>query len=309
MMLARRQHRVVPISSVVLAFSLLVGLLVRLSFLQLVLWSPVWLGLSFGVFVATNVGLGVLLDDWTTVEELQHLRKARLNNAFRRQPFTSPAAWQAASIKAAWAEKAVSSTGEQRTPSRSSWLRILQLVRRDYILPWYSRITTSTQFLDVLDATIRDCAGSLSQRLDAIDAPYFLVSQIVPRVTKHMQDFRRVETLLQPTLGTSRSHLAGASISVDPAAIIQSHFPALHRALPLSSLSNTTPAIEAHLRSKIGAALRLLLPENERSEAVLTIAREVVTTAVLLPVLEMISEADFWNKIVDEQAGKYLHER
>src|SRR4051812_39020068 len=109
-MRAQRQHRIVPISAVVLAFSLLVGLLVRLSFLQLLLWSPVWLTLSFGVFVAANVGLGVLLDDFTAVEELEALRKKRLNDAFRRQPFTSPAAWQAASVKAQWTDKPVSKT-------------------------------------------------------------------------------------------------------------------------------------------------------------------------------------------------------
>ncbi len=302
---SRRQHRLLALSAIVLALSFLVGLFVRLSTFQLLFWSPLWVALSLGIFLASNIALGVLLDDWTDVPQLEQLRKERLEQAFTKLKFTSPAAWEAASVKARWAE------GLGRTVSMkeqtSAWRKILELVKRDYILPWYSRITTSHQFLDTLDNTIDTCVASIFTRIDAVDIPDFLVTRIVPHVTKHMRDFRQVEPLLRPTIST-RSH-PGPTLNIDPAAIIQSHFPPLHPALPLSSLTNTTPSIEAHIRVRMGQALELLLPENEKAETVRTIAREVLTCAVMVPVLEMFSEPDFWNRVVDEQAGKYLHER
>lgn len=301
----RRQHRLLPLSVTVLAFSFLIALLVRLSIFQLLVWSPLWVTLCLGIFTAANIALGVLLDDWTGGTQLDQLRKVRLEEAFKKLKFTSPAAWEAATIKAQWAEGKTPILSINNTTS--AWKRIKALVVRDYILPWYSRITTSQQFLDTLDNTIDTCVTSISTRVDKIDIPDFLVTRIVPQITKHMRDFRQVEALLRPTLSTRSHH--GPSVSVDPAAIIQSHFPPLHIALPLSSLTNTTPSIEAHIRTRMGKALQLLLPENEKSEIVCTVAREVVTCAVVVPILEMLSEPDFWNRLVDEQAGKYLHER
>ena len=58
------------------------------------------------------------------------------------------------------------------------------------------------------------------------------------------------------------------------------------------------------MRGLVEGILKLVLPEKERkSRAVLIIAREIVTSAVLMPVLEMLSDPDFWNRMLDEQVS------
>jgi len=78
---------------------------------------------------------------------------------------------------------------------------------------------------------------------------------------------------------------------------------ALHPAVAGNTL-DTKPAQEEHVRGLVEGILRLVLPEKERkSRAVLIVAREIVTSAVLMPVLEMLADPDFWNRMLDEQVS------
>jgi sorting nexin-25 len=59
------------------------------------------------------------------------------------------------------------------------------------------------------------------------------------------------------------------------------------------------------MRGLVEGILELVLEESERkSRAVMIIAREIVACAVLMPVVEMMSDPDFWNKILDEQVSE-----
>jgi sorting nexin-25 len=56
-------------------------------------------------------------------------------------------------------------------------------------------------------------------------------------------------------------------------------------------------------------ALESALPENDRSEVVKTMVREVMLGAVMMPVFDMLCDSDFWNRQIDEKGGQYLHEQ
>jgi sorting nexin-25 len=75
----------------------------------------------------------------------------------------------------------------------------------------------------------------------------------------------------------------------------------LHPAIDNLSTTFTKQTEEMHLRQLIDAALPFILPEKEgRSAALKLVAREIVACAVLYPVMEMVSDPDFWNKAIDQ---------
>lgn len=46
----------------------------------------------------------------------------------------------------------------------------------------------------------------------------------------------------------------------------------------------------------------MVLPKREAdSKAVAIIAREIVSCAILMPIVDLMSDPDFWNKMLDEQ--------
>jgi sorting nexin-25 len=190
--------------------------------------------------------------------------------------------------------------------------QVLHLIQQDFVLPWYSRISKSSAFPKTLNQTILRTTANLETRFNGIDIPHLMVNKILPHVTKHMKDYRQVEPFFFPAINRNdRSDVLGKGSTVDPAPILQSHRKApLHESLPAPSLPNPIPSIEAHLRRKVEKLLDVVLPDVEtRSETVRIVVREVVTCAVLVPVVEMLADPDFWNRMLDQQADRHLQER
>lgn len=83
----------------------------------------------------------------------------------------------------------------------------------------------------------------------------------------------------------------------------------LHPAISNLSSGMTKQTEEAHLRNIFEMVLPLVLPKNEQSRAVLVVVREVLSCVVLLEVMELLSDPDFWNKAVDEAAGAAIRQQ
>ena len=189
---------------------------------------------------------------------------------------------------------------------------LLDLFRRDFILAWYKRISPSSAFPQVLETTLKSCIDSLETRLSTVDIPQLLISKILPHMTSHLQAYAQVEALLfRSTVQTTANSDGTSQATLDPAPILQTHYKSpLHPALPAPALTNPMPSVEAHVRDKIQSMLKLLLPPAEvESKTVSIIAREVLTCVVGMPLVEMLSDPDFWNRMLDEQADKRLQER
>jgi sorting nexin-25 len=184
---------------------------------------------------------------------------------------------------------------------------VLRLIHQDFILPWYSRISSSSTFPNALDKTILSSVKRFEEKFEKLDIPQLLVAKILPHMTSHMQAYRQVEPFLFPTTRSTSSSQA----TVDPAPILQSHRKTpLHSALPAPALANPMPSVESHLKRKVEQLLKVVLPPEERgSETVMIIAREVVTCTILMPVVEMLADPDFWNRMLDQQADKHMQER
>lgn len=268
-----------------------------MPFWLVIIFAPIWLAIAGIGVLAISVGLRWWYDEALAKHgALRPIRSRRRRDNIR---------WD---ISREDIQDTMGETSIGDKHSTKALLRnVLRLVHQDFILPWYSRISSSPTFPKALDNTILSSVERFEEKFEKLDIPHLLVAKILPHMTSHMQAYRQVEPFLFPTTRSTSSSQA----TVDPAPILQSHRKTpLHAALPAPALANPMPSVESHLKRKVEQLLNVVLPREERgSETVMIIAREVITCTILLPIVEMLADPDFWNRMLDQQADKHMQER
>ncbi|KAI7944814.1 hypothetical protein MJO28_010509 [Puccinia striiformis f. sp. tritici] len=83
----------------------------------------------------------------------------------------------------------------------------------------------------------------------------------------------------------------------------------LHPAVDVPT-PNSQSSEQAHLRKLLDLLLPLILPPTEsKSLGVKTLVIELLTCSVITPVIEMLSDSDFWNNLIEERAGNVIREQ
>ncbi|KAI8447266.1 PXA domain-containing protein [Phakopsora pachyrhizi] len=83
----------------------------------------------------------------------------------------------------------------------------------------------------------------------------------------------------------------------------------LHPAVDVPT-PNSQTSEHAHLRELFTKVLPLILPKLEgKSETVQVLLTEILTCSVVGPVIEILSDSDFWNRLVEERAGNVIREQ
>lgn len=309
-----------------LFLSALVAALARFS------WSPLSL-LLLAPFALLGSTLAFLLVDlyltwWIERKVLQRLASKdgggsspATTHAAHRRPisslvFASPAAWSVTQTRASWEAAAATSSGTTTTsssrrpppfpsadPQVSSALdHLLQLILRDFVNKWYSNISDSPAFPSAVERTIHYALGALVTRVEGVDWSDVLVGQILPLVTDHVDNFRSAEHALRGhDLRTQLTESDELDLFLASRYASATTSGKLHPAVDVAS-PNSRPAEEAWLSGVVGRILPFLLPEREwESGAVRTIVRELVACAVILPIVDMMSDPDFWNRMIDDK--------
>ncbi|WVF70538.1 hypothetical protein IAT40_005329 [Kwoniella sp. CBS 6097] len=273
----------------------------RLRITQTVLLTPIYVS-SFCFISLAAIVISAVRNE----RRFRHpstVPSARLKRALRPLRFTTPAAWSAALTRQSWEERPSPFTPVHRSASYELNIRLdgfLSLINQHFVLPWYERISPSPAFPHAVEGLIRHILSDVSGRAEAVDWSNVMVSRILPLVTDHFQHYRTIE------------HLSSSSAEPSPNPALplplprRSH-PALS-AQPHTS-SGVSPSVEAHFRKTLERVLGRCTPEKDQSEVVSTLVRELLLGAVLLPVFDMMCDADFWNRQIDEKGGKYLHEQ
>ncbi|ORY72392.1 PXA domain-domain-containing protein [Leucosporidium creatinivorum] len=228
--------------------------------------------------------------------------------------FTSPAAWSVTQTRASWEAASASSSRAPlpgAPPAVSTSLdHLFDLIIRDFVKKWYSNISDSPAFPNAVERTIRETLGSLVSRVGGVDWSDVLVGQILPLVTDHVDTFRTAEQALRgQDLSTQLTESDELDLFLASRYASETKSGKLHQAVDVAS-PNSRPAEEAWLSGLVGRVLPFILPERElESGAVRTIVRELVACAVVLPIIEMMSDPDFWNKMIDEKAGDAIRDQ
>lgn len=280
-------------ASIVLIASLLFA---RFTYYQSIVVTPAIASLL--VCVAAYFSISALIRS-------DSISKTKRRNPLHPLVFTTPSAWSAVLIRQTWESQSTSSKGPTLLSSapqivKTALDRLLQLIQRHFILPWYTRISTSPAFPNGTDTLIRHAIANLIHQGENVDWSSLLVSRLVPIIKDHLQHYRNIEHLASTTSANSRTALPlPLPAKSHPALSTQNH----------TTISGVPPLVEAHLRAQTELILAHILPEADRSEVVCLLVRELLLGAVLLPVYEMLCDPDFWNRQIDDRGGRYLHEQ
>src|SRR5256714_4206054 len=183
---------------------------------------------------------------------------------------------------------------------------LLDLVLRDFVLSWYRNITEDATFANEVDRAIRAALGEIRDRILQEDIVNIAVSRIVPIITTHLRDFDQAERLVR---GRSLNRNVTESEELDLAIAAKYRDGRLHSAASLA-YSDTKPIQQDHLRKVLVRILPDLLPESMmKSRAVSVLIKEIVACAVLFPIMQILSDPDTWNQLIEAYGRTALQDR
>ncbi|EGN99404.1 hypothetical protein SERLA73DRAFT_123158 [Serpula lacrymans var. lacrymans S7.3] len=272
-----------------------------------ILVLPLTLVLAAVAYLPSTVFLGYKLD------ARRKIQGNVLSRASRPFSFCTPAAWQAVLTRSEWSQNLPQSLPSvyPAMPTASSALNdIMIFIVRDFVLAWYKDLSSSPSFPTAVSSVLHDSVERLVHQITVVDPSALLVMRILPMVTAHIEQFRQAEiALLETGLGRRlrQSEEVDMLLASKYATIAGGK---LHPAVENLSSTFTRQSEEMHLRETIDKALSSLLPEREcQSKAVRVVVREILACAVFYPIMDIISEPDFWNRIIDQVAGAAIHQQ
>lgn len=183
---------------------------------------------------------------------------------------------------------------------------LLQLVIRDFVASWYSRISTDPSFVNEVDNVIRELLLNLENRLRTIDLGDLIAARLIPIFTAHFRDFNAAEISVR---GRKLNRLVTESEELDLAIASKYRDGKLH---PAVSLTFSDPKLiqQDYLRSLVVAVLPKLVPARFLTSGVVAIlVKEIVSCAVLWPIIQGLSEPDTWNQVMENYGRSMLQDR
>jgi sorting nexin-25 len=173
---------------------------------------------------------------------------------------------------------------------------LLDLIERDFVNSWYSNISKNPAFTNEVDKTIRMSVANLRDRILDLDIAEIITARFVPIMTAHFRDFHEAEVTVR---GKYLNRSVTESEELDLAIAARYKDGKLHPAASLA-YSDTKLVQQEYLRDLTKDLMPKLLPEAVlRSRAVNVITREIVSCAVLSPVLQILCNPDTWNQAME----------
>lgn len=266
--------------------------------LLLLLLSP----LIFLFFTITFLILTLFLGHH--LDSKRQTQPTHVYQAARPFAFSTPAAWQAVLTRSQWSQNTPQPLPplHPQSPEISAALNdILNKIIRDFVWTWYSDISSSPSFPTAVSSLLHASLAQLLYRASTIDLAALIVRRLVPKVTSHIDQFRQSEMALRGA-GLERKLTQSEELDLLLASRYAGKGAAkLHPAIDNLSTTFTKQNEEMHLRHLVDRVLPYILPETEtRSKALGIMAREIAACAVLYPVMDLISDPDFWNRTIDQ---------
>jgi sorting nexin-25 len=173
---------------------------------------------------------------------------------------------------------------------------LIDLILRDFVSSWYGNISSRPTFANEVDRAVRAALSDIRDRVLAVDMVEIVVSRMVPLITSHMRDFYEAERVVR---GKRLTRSFTESEELDLAIAGKYNDGKLHPAASLA-YSNTKLVQQQHLRGIVTRLIPKVLPRSmTTSPAVIVLIKEIVACAVLFPVMQMLSDPDTWNQLME----------
>jgi len=273
----------------------------------LISWAPIlrFLGYAFVVGASTTfLAIGALV-------LLSSRRKQDVDNVPPAKPrtaaFVAPETWKE---ETEWlSSKAIYRRTPLYPPSfmiSDSFDSLLDLILRNYVTSWYSKISPNSNFVSEIERATRTVLINIRDRMFDVDVVEVAVSRVVPLVTAHLKDFYEAERAVR---GKKLNRNVTESLELDFAVAGKYRDGKLH---PSSSLAFADLKLvqQEYLRRITVKLLPEVLPENlMKSRAVSVLIKEIVSCAVLAPLMQMMSDPDTWNQLMEAYGHTMLQDR
>ena len=173
---------------------------------------------------------------------------------------------------------------------------LLDWILRDFVSSWYSNISRSPQFLNEIDKAIRVAIAQVKTTVEALDIVEVLVSRFIPIITAHLKDFYDAEHAVR---GKKLNRNVTESEELDLAIAAKYKDGKLHPAASLA-FADTKLVQQEYLRKLVVRLMPEVLPESMiRSRAVSVLIKEIVSCAILEPIMQMLADPDTWNQVME----------
>ncbi len=289
-----------------LKYVIVSAIIAFVSWVLLTDWTPSlrWIPHAFvaGVVATTGALLYAIL---TTSKGIHDRDDDYTIRAPVAPAFTSPASWETE-------KAALESRAEYRRPlifpEAVAFSRavdgLLDLILRDYVTSWYGAISKRPLFQHEIDRCIRSVLLTVVARMTNFDIVEIGVSDLLPMITAHMKDFYDAERAVR---GKDLSHNVTESEELHTA--IAGKFRKLHAVASMAN-ADTSAVQQQHIRELVVKLLPVVLPDNMKSSPAVTVMiREIVTCAVLGPVMRLLEDPDTWNQLVVNLGRPMLQDR
>lgn len=272
-------------------------------------WSPAlrWAGYAFVAgFAAAAAGL-------TAALLLTSRRPGRpaLAPGTGRAAFLEPRRWRAEvdalRRRQAYGESDRPALGVEPSARVSQAVdALLGLVLRDFVRAWYAHISRGPSFPDQVDRAARLALANLLGPLARQDLAAVVTGRLVPILTAHFRGFADAERSVR---GRKLNRSVTESEELDLAIAAKFRDGRLHPAASLS-FPDAKMVQQDYLRSLVARVLPCALPADElSSRAVSILVRELVACAVLWPLLQLLSDPDTWNQLIESYGRPMLQDR
>lgn len=183
---------------------------------------------------------------------------------------------------------------------------LLSFITRDFVSSWYHSISPNPIFVNEVDRTIRVALENLRDRLVAEDMVSLIVSRIFPIVTSHLREFDIAERSVR---GRNLNRNVTESGELDLAIANKYREGRLHPAVATSA-SDQKSVQQEYLRKLAVGLLPQLFPESVlNSRIVSVLIREIISCAVLIPIVTSLSDPDTWNQLMEAYGRTALQDR
>lgn len=183
---------------------------------------------------------------------------------------------------------------------------LLDWTLRDYVSSWYTKITPNLSFVNEIERAIRTALINIRDRIFDVDIVEVVVSRVVPLVTAHLKDFYEAERAIR---GKNLNRNVTESVELDLAIAGKYRDGKLH---PASSLAYADLKLvqQEYLRRMLVRLLPEILPESMiKSRVVFVLIKEIVSCAVLAPLMQLMSDPDTWNQLMEAYGRTMLQDR
>ncbi|KAI4245490.1 MAG: hypothetical protein L6R40_002551 [Gallowayella cf. fulva] len=270
-------------------------------------WIPLLRYLGYAFTAGFLIALLVLAATATLTVRKKYDASKAPPSSLPTLAFTQPEAWQRGKL---WlSEQALYKREPLYPPSfvvSESLDGLLDWLLRDFVSSWYRNITASPGFVNSIDSAIRTALVDIRERLFAVDPVEVAVSRLVPIFTRHLKDFYEAERVIR---GKNLNHNVTESDELDIAIAAKYRDGRLHPAASLA-YSDLKIVQQEYVRKIIVRLLPEILPGDIiRSRAVSVLIKEIVSCSVIAPLLQLLSDPDTWNQLLEAYGRAMLHDR